>query len=62
MKKTGGRKMQGNELSRRAELELMFKKYPDVPREAVIQDDLLRLGVAFTESALQLLDRYAMEG
>lgn len=52
--------MVGSEqVSRREELELMFKKYPDVPREAVIQDDLLRVGVAFTESALQVLEPYA---
>lgn len=49
----------GEELCRRAELELMAKKYPDAPIEAIIQDDLLRLGVTFTEEALKMLEPYA---
>jgi hypothetical protein len=49
----------GEELGRRADLESMAKKYPDAPMEAIIQDDLLRCGVAFTESALRILEQYA---
>lgn len=47
------------QLSRRAEIELIAKKYPDVPIEAIIQDDLLRCGVAFTEAALLVLEPFA---
>ena len=30
-----------------------FEKYPDVPKEVVIKEDILRLGLRFTEAALQ---------
>jgi hypothetical protein len=33
-------------------LESLMERYPDVPREAVLKEDLLRTGIAFDESAL----------
>ncbi len=36
----------------RRELERVFDLFPDLPREAVLKEDLLRLGVAFSEAAL----------
>ena len=36
---------------RRKEIELLAEKYPHVPMEAILKNDLLRLGVAFTDSA-----------
>ena len=50
---------EAQQLVTRAELELMFMKFPDVPKETIIQDDLLRSGVAFTENALRVLEPYA---
>lgn len=40
-------------VSRRNELERLFKKYSDVPREVVFKEDALREGLAFTPSALE---------
>ena len=40
--------------SRLAEVESIIEKYPDVPPEAVFKEDLLRLGVSFSEDALRL--------
>ncbi len=40
------------EHTRTAELEDLMGRFPDVPREAVIKEDLLRGGIAFDESAL----------
>ncbi|MCL5951562.1 MAG: radical SAM protein [Chloroflexi bacterium] len=33
-------------------IELYFRKYPEVPPEAIIKEDILRLGVKFTPAAL----------
>lgn len=38
---------------RRDELESLFQRFPDVPREVVVKEDVLRNGLDFTESALQ---------
>lgn len=38
--------------SRTALVEDLMERFPDVPREAVIKEDLLRGGMAFDESAL----------
>ena len=46
--------MEANKLSRRDELEAHFRKYPDVPREVIVKEDVLRNGVDFTEAALEL--------
>lgn len=39
--------------SKRKELEGLFKQFPDVPREVIIKEDVLREGVAFTQPALE---------
>lgn len=41
-----------------AELERMFAMFPDMPKEAIIKQDLLRQGIAFSESALQVASGY----
>jgi hypothetical protein len=41
-----------------AELERMFEMFPDLPKEAIIKQDILRQGLAFAESALQLASGY----
>jgi len=41
-----------------AELERMFELAPDLPKEAVIKQDILRQGIAFSESALQVASGY----
>jgi hypothetical protein len=41
-----------------AELERMFAMFPDLPKEAVIKQDLLRQGIAFSEGALQVASGY----
>ncbi len=51
--------MEVKQLGRRAELELMFKKYPDVPREPIIQTDVAITGVDTTEAALKFVEPYA---
>ncbi|MFC1816399.1 hypothetical protein ACFL0M_10785 [Thermodesulfobacteriota bacterium] len=35
------------------ELELHFKKFSDVPKEVIVKEDVLRLGLRFTEAALK---------
>lgn len=34
-------------------LEKYFEKYPEVPKEVIIKEDILRLGVHFTDAALE---------
>lgn len=34
-------------------IESYFDKYPDVPREVILKEDILRLGVRFSEEALE---------
>ena len=48
-----------NSLARRQELESLFKKYSYVPKEAVVQIDVQRCGLDFSEEALQKLEPYA---
>ena len=38
--------------TRTALVESLMERYPHVPREAVLKEDLLRTGIAFDESAL----------
>src|SRR3954468_6094581 len=38
--------------TRSALLESLIERYPDIPPEAVVKEDLLRTGIAFDESAL----------
>jgi hypothetical protein len=40
-------------------LDGYFEKYPDVNKEVIIKEDLLRLGVSFTDKALEESSRYA---
>ena len=43
------------ENSRRLEeVESLIERFPDVPAEAVFKEDLLRLGVSFSEDALKV--------
>ena len=44
--------------SLRNQLEQLFGKYPDIPREVIVKEDMLRLGQAFTEAALQAGEGY----
>lgn len=41
------------------QLESYFQKYPDVNKEVIIKEDLLRLGVSFTDKALEESSNYA---
>lgn len=41
-----------------AELERMFSAFDDMPREAIVKQDILRQGIAFSESALQVASGY----
>jgi len=50
--------MEEKKLTRRAELELMFKKFPDVARESIIQNDVAINGVDCTESALKFVEPF----
>lgn len=43
--------------NRRADLDALGERYPDLPPEALVKEDLLRLGIHFTRDAL----RYAAE-
>lgn len=38
---------------RKEEWEIYFERYPDVPPEVVVKEDILRLGLKFSEAALQ---------
>ena len=40
-------------MSRLAELDILCAQFHDLPREAILKTDLLRLGLAFTPAALQ---------
>ena len=40
-------------LSRKEELSLLADRYADIPREAILKEDLLRLGMSFDREALQ---------
>jgi hypothetical protein len=42
--------MQGQQ---RSEVAAYFEKYPDVPKEVIIKEDINRLGLRFTEAALK---------
>ena len=41
------------EKQERHEIAAYFEKYPDVPKEVVLKEDILRLGLRFTEAALE---------
>ncbi len=45
--------------SRRQELEGFFKRYPQVPREVIVQEDALRLGLSFTDRAIARVEPFA---
>ena len=38
--------------TRMDEFEALFKQFPDVPREVIVKNDLLRLGIRFTDKAI----------
>lgn len=40
------------ELRRTAELEQYFTRFPDLPREAILKEDVLRWGMTFSDAAL----------
>ncbi|MBI3091001.1 MAG: radical SAM protein [Candidatus Tectomicrobia bacterium] len=42
---------------RQEELEQCFERYPDVPREVIVKEDVLRMGVRFSPSALAQTDQ-----
>lgn len=42
-----------HKMSRRNELERLFQKYSDVPKEVIFKEDVLREGLAFTPAALE---------
>src|SRR5689334_5595426 len=35
-------------------VESLIKRYPHIPQEAIIKEDLLRTGVCFTDAALEI--------
>ncbi len=41
------------EKTRTEEIEQYYKKYPDVPREVILKEDLLNLGQRFSDAALE---------
>ena len=41
-------------ISRRKRLEELFNKYPDVPKEVIVKEDVLHDGLAFTTPALEI--------
>ncbi len=41
-------------VSRVTSIDALAEEYPDVPREAIVKEDLLRLGVALSEDALRV--------
>ncbi len=43
-----------DKVSRRKALEQLFREFPDVPREVIVKEDVLRYGLDFTEAALQV--------
>ena len=45
-------------LAKRDELEAYFKKYPDVPKEVIIKEDVLREGITLTREALDVAKDY----
>src|SRR5581483_7253444 len=46
------RHRRGSRVTRTELVEDLMARYPTVPREAVLKEDLLRTGVAFDDSAL----------
>ncbi len=40
-------------------LDGYFERYPDVNKEVIVKEDLLRLGVSFTSSSLEESSKYA---
>jgi len=42
----------------RNEIAFYFEKYPDVPKEVILKEDINRLGLRFTEAALQAAEGY----
>lgn len=49
-------------IPRREELERMFDKYPDVPREVAVKEDFLTQGLKFTEAALRTVESGGWKG
>jgi hypothetical protein len=45
--------MKEEKLFRTRELESFFERYPDVPREVIVKEDVLRYGVRFSHEALE---------
>jgi hypothetical protein len=55
----GGGKMEKKPRYEKYDFEKYFEKYPDVPKEVIIKEDIMRLGVTFTENALKLSEKSA---
>jgi len=49
------------EKNRLAEVDSLIEKYPDVPQEAIFKEDLLRLGVSFSEDALRVCSGFKLK-
>src|SRR4030042_2009114 len=45
-------------IPRTEELEAHFEKFPDLPKEAIIKEDCLRLGLRFSRAALEACKGY----
>jgi len=50
--------MPGKMPYKKYDLDKYFEKYPDVHKEVIIKEDLLRLGVHYTDSALEESSKY----
>jgi hypothetical protein len=50
--------MPGKMAYKKYSLEKYFDKYPDVPKEVIVKEDVLRLGVYFTDAALEESSKY----
>jgi len=42
----------------RDEIAFYFEKYPDVPKEVILKEDIMRLGLSFTEAALKAAEGF----
>ena len=40
--------------SQLAEVEALVQRFPELPPEAIVKEDLLRMGLAFSEDALRI--------
>jgi hypothetical protein len=50
--------METKQVRRTEELGFFFEKYPEVPKEVLIKEDILRLGVQFSPESLEISKNY----